>query len=530
MSVLTDKRVRIVLTNIDPIVVHDSNATSGHRGCLDFIPGSTLLGAFAGHHYQALERKDMAWQVFHSGAVRFTNAYAAIGSEQTFPIPASFHFIKGEAQDNARNWRNLASAYQREPGLQYKQMRGQFVDKRGQVAKVRKGVTVRTAINAESGTAAEGQLFQYEYLERGQTFVAEICIADTLSSEQQKILLDCITGLEGETIRVGKSRNSEFGRVQIVSVSEPTDTAVENHGNELTIWCTSDVEVLNEIGEPTLSPSLYELGLDHEGQLIPEQSFVRAQYLSRFNQARGGLDSEQVLIQKGSVLVYRLQTPLSDAQLQRLNSGVGINQAAGFGCVQVNPKWREVSREHGKVSEGSLFQAESILEADKMTGGQPRQESLQASSMLINWLQQQSAQTSALSQAHRSARHLEAAIIDFYWQARRYNRIAQAHQAGPSSTQWRRIQNVFKTHPDNWEKHCFEGEHAICKSNNDPLGWGIRWQTSPSNEESFAKRVQTLLQDQSITVLELLLERLGRFDLSSYNQLSKARKEEECQE
>ena len=330
-------------------------------------------------------------------------------------------------------------------------------------------------------------------------------------------------------VRVGKSRNSEFGRVQIVSVGESAVDAIENYDDELTLWCTSDTEILNDIGEPTLTPSLHELGLDHEGQLIREQSFVRAQYLSRFNQTRGGFDSEQVLLQKGSVLVYRLKTPLSDTQLQQLNSGIGINQAAGFGCVQVNPKWREVSREHGKVSNGLLFQANSV-ELATCTEETSSEQSSHANSTLLNWLQQQLAQTRALSDAHRDAQRLEAAIIDFYWQARQYNRIAKAHQAGPSSTQWRRIQEVFKTDPDNWESRCFEGEHAICKANNDPLGWGICWQTISSNEDPFASRVQALLQGQSITVLELLFERLGRFDLSSSNQLSKARKEEECQE
>ena len=54
---------------LSDIVLNDSSATEGKRRSLDFIPGNNFLGIVAAQLYKGTD--DDAWNIFHSGHVRF---------------------------------------------------------------------------------------------------------------------------------------------------------------------------------------------------------------------------------------------------------------------------------------------------------------------------------------------------------------------------------------------------------------------------------------------------------------------------
>ena len=56
-----------------PLIVSQQAATAGQHQSLDYIPGSAILGMVASQLYAQLTPEE-ALQVFHSGAVRFSDA------------------------------------------------------------------------------------------------------------------------------------------------------------------------------------------------------------------------------------------------------------------------------------------------------------------------------------------------------------------------------------------------------------------------------------------------------------------------
>ncbi len=70
------------------------------------------------------------------------------------------------------------------------------------------------------------------------------------------------------------------------------------------------------------------------------------------------------------------------------------------------------------------------------------------------------------------------------------------------------------------QQDVFVGEGAICKPNNDELGWGVTWHDG-HKMVVFADKVATLLAAENTQSMRLLLEKLCRYDLSTYAGLNK---------
>jgi CRISPR-associated protein Csx10 len=76
---------------------------------------------------------------------------------------------------------------------------------------------------------------------------------------------------------------------------------------------------------------------------------------------------------------------------------------------------------------------------------------------------------------------------------------------------------------EQWSKAVFDGEQAICKATNDELGWGIKVYTQ-NGPSTFTDEINALLKTQKTETMRLLIEQLGRYDLSVYKDLLKAQK------
>jgi len=467
--------------------------------------------------------------MFHSGAVKFSPCYPAVNHQITLPTPASWHFAKGidviennKYHDEAIS--NHASAdFIRDNNIQYKQCRDGFLTNKGVVANVSQGTSTKTALDRATGSAKEGQLFTYSYINSQQAFIGFI-------DSDDEVLLNKLKNSLTNIMRIGRSRNSEFGRVNIKIVErEPSQTTPNVKGNEVVIWCLSDCEIINRFGMPTLAPTGNEIHPILSGaHLIAERSFIRANRLSRFNQKRQGLDSEQQLICKGSILTYHLASPLTQEQLITLsNQGIGSNQQLGLGWINVNPHWAM----HKTLSNQELFMAYQIVE--KLPPPNDLKMTTSVGTPLTRWLLTQAEESENKLNSQKTVDLLLNTIYSLYQNARRYNHILHSNEAGPSKTQWGRIREVLSHNNDNWKKILFDGEQAICKANNDELGWGISLQGKDKQGKDihshFADEIYTLFTNENnqldLTTMRLLIEQLGRFELSVYKDLVKAKTE-----
>ncbi|HFQ5063150.1 TPA: hypothetical protein ACGUVR_001631 [Vibrio vulnificus] len=512
-------KIYYALTTLDSLVLSQTNATTNNHQVLDYIPGSAVLGALAGKLYDSLT-DEQSWHLFHSGKVQFGPAYCEIDGEMGWPIPASWHYPKGEAvfEHNSltQHVENQAGidALDLDEAVQFKQCRSGYINSRGKQGSVKQGMVTKTALNRESGAVKDGSLFSYAYLAKGQRFIGWV---ECDSAEYYDLLEGSLVGQH----RIGRSRGTEFGRVSIELLAAP-DVLPVSLNERLVLWCLSDCQCVDFQGMPTFTPELCDLVLGAKGTLNQQQSFIRSNSITRFNQKRGGFDSEQLVISKGSVLVFD-DVELCEDQLHQLSGqGIGLNRQQGLGWVAVNPSW---AYQKG-LSEQPLFAAPSF-ELSSLAAKSAVAASAE-NSPLIAWIEQQADRQNQHAMELDGAKSLLQAIILAYVSVRKYNRVIHSHQAGPSSSQWRRIAELLREGRLDWQALLFDKKNGICNASNDPLGWGITWHDG-QHYVTFSEYFQGLLEQSevqlSVSQMRRFLEQLCRYDLSVYQELKTAAKD-----
>ncbi|WP_024329729.1 hypothetical protein [Thioalkalivibrio sp. ALR17-21] len=328
------------------VIVSRSAATAGEHETLDHLPGSLFLGLAAGRLYASLA-PDQAWQVFHGGGVRFCDALPeSEPGTPAWPVPLALHHYKNEdakqkvaGSGHARLDRDrVLNLMHREPedGRQPRQLRGGHVDACGRWIRPRTRQSLKTAIAPETGRVEEGQLFGYEALERGQSFVFELQTDDTLDEALVQRLHQCLNG----PARLGRSRSAEFGRVQIEPLDQapPHPASVGGSDNTLTLWLLSDLALRDERGQPTLQPRPQYLGLPEGAEWDHQKSFLRTRSYSPYNGKRRGRDADRQVIARGSVLHYTLPAGTPPEALPALEHGLGHYREAGLGQAVARPQ------------------------------------------------------------------------------------------------------------------------------------------------------------------------------------------------
>jgi CRISPR-associated protein Csx10 len=327
----------VYLETLEPVVISAASATQGSHTSLDYIPGSTLRGYAAARLHGSLSEK--AYAVFHSGQLRFGNAYPVDQGMQAIPVPLSFHYPKADKDFSDKGYaaiRNLLrdkaldqnnqSSSQTET-TQLEQLRNCYLNGNGGFVRPTMTATMKTAINPASGVAADGSLFTYQAIAQGQKYAAYITFDDELSSEAETI-----RELFNQTnIWVGRSKSAEFGAVQAaVSSIESNDnkTEIAPHNGETTIYCLSEC-ILDNCGATFDWSNLATL-LGHNGDVVWEKSHLRYRRYSPYNAKLRCYERERLAIEAGSVFVLS-----GDNSIAR--SFIGKDIHSGFGEILINP-------------------------------------------------------------------------------------------------------------------------------------------------------------------------------------------------
>ncbi|MCB1657774.1 MAG: hypothetical protein KDI39_06050, partial [Pseudomonadales bacterium] len=324
-----------------PVIISQQTATAGAHQSLDYIAGSAVLGMLANRLYSALSTKD-AWHVFHSGDVRFSDALPIQENQIAYPSPLCWHHAKGtknlkqsDGSLNAAEIFNPALLAKAElTGKQPVQLRDQYITLSGVQVKPTKEQTLKTAIDAKTGMAAESQLFGYEALSAGQTFRFSVDATDNIDTDLWQKICHHLTG----EARLGRSRSAQFGSVTITKTSSHLEslTSVQPSDNTLTLWLLSDLWIQKQ-GQSCLIPEPSLLGLPEDAILITDRTFIRSRRYSLYNAYRHHYDCERHVISRGSVLCYQLSAPLDAAIESHLKQRIGLATESGLGQVWINP-------------------------------------------------------------------------------------------------------------------------------------------------------------------------------------------------
>jgi len=338
------KTVHFTARLLGDAVISERSATSGGHRCLDHIPGACLLGAAASRIYNELGSD--AFTIFHSGQVRFGNAYPLDSDARpTLPIPLSWHCEKGvdlgERVDDIKNLLHATVenfAEWDKQGVQQKQIRNGYFSSAGELVRSSRCYRMKTAIDRKrQGMAEDGQLFGYEALAAGSLWYFNIAFDDQVPERLIEKVADALSG----RIRVGRSRSAEYGLLQTEKIPRQESVPVLQACNQLFLYCVSDLALIDHAtGCPVLVPTARHFGLP-EAEFNAGMSYLRTRCYVPFNGTRRRFDLERQVIVKGSVLVFTRNEGFSTTDLAHLNerlaAGVGLYRQDGLGLLLANP-------------------------------------------------------------------------------------------------------------------------------------------------------------------------------------------------
>lgn len=431
-----------------PVIISQQSATAGAHQSLDYISGSVILGLSASKLYADLSAEE-AFIVFHSGKVRFLNAFVMVNHELSLPVPMSLHNFKGESYE--QNGRLIAEQVfdvskisdEKLNNRQPVQLRGFYISTSGQKITPIKEQTLKTAIDKRQNRAAQGQLFGYEALSAGQQFGFSVQADDDVDDGLWQKVVESLQGVA----HLGRSRSSQFGKVDICMTDMSSTTPVPT-GRLLTLWLLSDL-CLHNHAQPTLLVKPEFLGLPAGTRWLSEQSFVRTRRYSGFNNYRKHYDKERQVITQGSILRFELPHDADFNQIyKKLQQGVGLYTEQGLGQVAMNP---DILQDIHPVWQKNQMRSEVAITEVK-----------NPNTLLINVLQKRANVFITLQEPKRIAHEIFMALCEKITFARRFHGVVykanfeSVNLQAPSRAQFGRLKEVANGYRDDnvnlWQK------------------------------------------------------------------------------
>lgn len=476
----------LFIRTIDKLVVSESSATAGQHKSLDYIPGSALLGAIAAKIYRKLPDTQTQWAVFHSGMMRFGNAYPAAlppreaGASTSpclpaWPAPLSYHAPKNASSFvktilNEEEVVDLSAINASEQAnvignRQFKQVRGKYISCQLQEVSTQSDYQLKTAIDYNKGSANDGQLYGYHTLAAEQWFAGELSWDDQFENDYPQALETVLNLLQGEVtpnepLRLGRAKSAEFGRVAMqIQNYTPLPVAV-NEGELLRLFCLSDIALKDPSGQPILTLSATHLGLPSERLVLQEaQCFVGTRQYSVYNAKRGAYDQQRQVISKGSVFVFKIAGDVRDIQAQlsqQLQRGVGMYTESGL---------------------GQLRSQLTIPEYPELQPVQLPVFTTQLETPLTQWLSRKSGHSKTQAQAMEQSAELLEKLRKMYTQGRTLSMVASSDPWGPNKHNWSMVLSTVKQAKEKNNQALLD---SLCKGK----GAIIRWTLADSEDKN----------------------------------------------
>lgn len=317
-----------------PVILNTTGATEGNLDTLEYVPGSNFLGIVA-QNYAAFGED--AFVVFHSGKVRFGNAYPLENNQTALPCPATWFIPKGQGLTAGTEiFPDSKSRDAKQVELQPKQVRGGYFIPApnpkvwgGQVCKT---FSLKSAYDSDKRKTRDKEMFGYTALNGGTEWTFSIKIDPSVSDDTAKKIVTMLLGRH----QIGRSKNSQYGSVEISLLpADPLQTISQKQVPQTYyLYALSSLAFLDPYGEPTLLPQLEDIGFTGDAEIDMAETQIRYHAYSPWNGARKTRDAERLVILPGSVIVVHSANP-PDQEI--LKNGVGIFRSEGFGEVLCNP-------------------------------------------------------------------------------------------------------------------------------------------------------------------------------------------------
>lgn len=326
-------------TLLSDVILNEKAATESPNSSLDYIPGSCFLGIVA-RRYDEFVQKGWAHTLFHEGRVQFGDAHPGVQKEEGkwlrgLRTPAAFFYPKLSSLKEKCYVHHAIPNLQDDVvrRLQLKQARGDFYAfHAGEAIKLTttKQFSIKSAYDHEKRRAKDEQLFGYEALAEGLHLLFSVRIDD--AAPQVDALKEAVKKALVGTHHIGRSRSAQYGCVRIELCDFNEDVASAPSALEgVAIYAESRLCFFDEFGMPTLRPTAEQLGFSADSEVVWERSQIRTFQYAPWNGKRNSFDADRVGIEKGSLIVVRMNGGLPTP------CAVGAFRSEGFGSVRYNP-------------------------------------------------------------------------------------------------------------------------------------------------------------------------------------------------
>jgi len=390
------KKMNFVLKAEAPIAILRSRATSQFVKTLDYLPGSTVRGAFAEIFINKRGIDEDFKRIFVEEKIRFSDFLPSNSTDPPLLMPLTAAACKRhglEHQESLRDrlWEEMKSST---PAKQRCQC-GEPLDRIGgylsdmttrQKVEIGKQLRMHVGISRATGSAMQGLLFSYEMLtEKSASFVRPENVAprrggadkmsalhpvtEALPSSLKKNLMfvgmleaDAVDAPEvfailqqvvpdGEHLSIGKARTRGLGELSIVSRDEWSapkdfDQRWESFNKNDSANCffaitlDSHLALKDKLGRPVLDDlSATHFGFGEKEQVKLCARFLAPAVVAGWNAAQGLPKPDTHAISRGSVLAFSAPKDSAEAlreHLQQLETeGLGERRAEGFGKLTI---------------------------------------------------------------------------------------------------------------------------------------------------------------------------------------------------
>ncbi len=323
-------------TFLSDVILNAQTATEGLSQSLDYIPGANFLGIVA-RDYSYFEEKGVAYEIFHSGNIRFCDAHVVIDGKRSLRKPLSWFYNKNQSYKEAIYVHHFLTCENRKRLDQLKQIRsGYFIVAENAIreASIERRYALKSAYDLSKRRSKESQMYGYDMILSGSEWIFHI------DYETDRYIEEIEKNLTGNKM-LGRSKTAQFGCVCIEVMSLSMEDMIfrnNMHHNQLVLYFESSAVFMDAWGMPGYSLTLQDLKLDN-GYINWEKSQIRTRSYAPWNSKRSNRDGNRVCIDKGSVVIVSglPDTFDLDHYHDQLKSGIGWHRNEGFGQILVNP-------------------------------------------------------------------------------------------------------------------------------------------------------------------------------------------------
>jgi len=270
------------------------------------------------------------------------------GGQATYKMPLSFFHEK--LDDSTMYNHHLITDFGK--FRQLKQRRNGFITQDLQEVSIDYNYAQKSAYDKEHRRSKEGSMYGYNAMPKGLIWQFSVKCDEHISQEDIERIKNNLVGKK----RLGKSKSSQYGRVEIKEIATIESSVKEVASHELTLlYAKSRLALVDGEGMPTYDLNYLVEGLE-EKNIVWEKSQLRTSSYARYDGAMQTKSYERMVINAGSVIVLK---NVDSALMEKIKRGVGVYLNEGFGEILVNPSFL-------LVEAFSLRKADSVEEEVKV--------------------------------------------------------------------------------------------------------------------------------------------------------------------